>query len=74
MTRKQKASGKSPGGEGSPKKLKSENDYGTGDADAEFDRFCKVMREQLSVDEMRLILEINEQSSSGTKEDVILRW
>lgn len=74
MRRKQKVGGKSPEGEGLPKKMKPENDYETGDVGAEFDRFCKVMRENLSVEEMRIILEINEQNSSGTNEDVILRW
>ncbi|KAG5515769.1 hypothetical protein RHGRI_036725 [Rhododendron griersonianum] len=73
VRRKQKVGGKSPEGEGSPKKMKPENDYETGDVGAEFDRFCKVMRENLSVEEMRIILEINEQNSSGTNEDVILR-
>ncbi|KAI8541324.1 hypothetical protein RHMOL_Rhmol08G0052300 [Rhododendron molle] len=73
VTRKQKVGGEAPEGEGSPKEMKPENDYETGSVGAEFDRFCKVMRENLSVEEMRIILEINEQNSSGTNEDVILR-
>lgn len=74
VTRKQKADGKAHEREGAPKKMKPENDYETGDVGAEFDKFCKVMRENLSVEEMSIILEINEQNSSGTNEDVILRW
>ncbi|CAL5426323.1 unnamed protein product [Camellia sinensis] len=57
VTRKQKAEGKTHEAEHSPKKSKSKNDddghfngKSTGDFAAEFDNFCKAVREHLSVD------------------------
>ncbi|CAL5352611.1 unnamed protein product [Camellia sinensis] len=80
VTRKQKAEGKTHEAEHSPKKSKSKNDDGhfngksTGDFAAEFDNFCKAVREHLSVAQMREILEINGQDSSRSDDDVVARW
>ncbi|KAJ9177939.1 hypothetical protein P3X46_009865 [Hevea brasiliensis] len=72
MTRKQKAENKGHDGEQSPKKAKTENesDRANGktraDIAREFEDFCKSIREHLSVAQMREILELNDQDSSGS--------
>ncbi|KAG8644745.1 hypothetical protein MANES_11G160900v8 [Manihot esculenta] len=72
MTRKQKAENKGHDGEQSPKKAKSEHetDRANGKTKAdiarEFEDFCKSVREHLSVAQMREILEMNDQDSSGS--------
>lgn len=40
----------------------------------EFDEFCKTMKEHLSVEEMRRILEVNGQDASGSDDAVVTRW
>ncbi|KAM0939701.1 putative NAD(+) ADP-ribosyltransferase [Dioscorea sansibarensis] len=42
-------------------------------ADKEFDEFCKVMKERLSIEEMRRILEVNDQDPSGPDDAVVTR-
>ncbi|KAH7680639.1 poly [ADP-ribose] polymerase protein [Dioscorea alata] len=39
----------------------------------EFDEFCKTMKEHLSVEEMRRILEVNGQDASGSDDAVVTR-
>ncbi|KDP37595.1 hypothetical protein JCGZ_07941 [Jatropha curcas] len=73
MTRKQKAENKGQEGEQSPKKAKSENDTshssnGKSKADIakEFEDFSKAIREKLSIAQMKEILDLNDQDSSGS--------
>lgn len=83
-TRKQKAEGKAQDGEplASKSKKAKATDGENGDAKAksaesilaEFDEFCKATREHLSVDQMRRILEANDQDYSGPDDAVVLRW
>lgn len=82
MTRKQKAENKTQEAtETSPKKTKQENnDNGnhgngkrSGDVTAEFEEFYKSIEGQLSVEQMREILELNSQDSSGTDVAVVTR-
>ncbi|KAJ4847116.1 Poly [ADP-ribose] polymerase 3 [Turnera subulata] len=78
MTRKQKAESKAHEGEQSPKKVKNENDQdgrknGKTDTEKEYGEFCKAIREHLSVAQMREILQMNGQDSSGTPGTVISR-
>ncbi|KAK6926601.1 Poly(ADP-ribose) polymerase, catalytic domain, partial [Dillenia turbinata] len=76
-TRKQKAEAKASEGGQAAKKTKTENDndnngYANGaQIAAEFDAFCKALKEKLSVDQMREILEANAQDSSGPDDYVI---
>ncbi|KAK9280654.1 hypothetical protein L1049_014351 [Liquidambar formosana] len=69
MTRKQKAESKTHDGEQAPKKAKPEN----GKVAIEFDEFCKATREDLSIEQMLLILEANGEESSGSDDEVIAR-
>lgn len=58
------------------KKLKggeSEHD-GKENATKEFAEFCKVIREHLSVEDMRKILEANGQDASGSEDAVVQSW
>ncbi|EXB38460.1 Poly [ADP-ribose] polymerase 3 [Morus notabilis] len=78
MTRKQKAESKGQEGGHSPKKPKSENDNGQQngkpaheDITAEYEDFCKAIREHLSLDQMRQILEANGLDSSGSEGSVM---
>uniref|UniRef100_A0A7N0U785 Poly [ADP-ribose] polymerase n=1 Tax=Kalanchoe fedtschenkoi TaxID=63787 RepID=A0A7N0U785_KALFE len=87
MTRKQKAESKTQdSGQQSPsKKPKSENQHNgqphTEDengktaaaAAAQFDEFCKVTKEFLSLQQMRDILEANAQDASGSDDAVVPR-
>lgn len=81
MTRKQKAESKGQEGGHSPKKPKSENDNGQQngepaheDITAEYEDFCKAIREHLSLDQMRQILEANGLDSSGSEGSVMRKW
>ncbi|XP_052171159.1 protein ADP-ribosyltransferase PARP3 [Diospyros lotus] len=77
--RKQKADGKAHEAEQSPKKAKPEGDNGHPDGAAaghvamEFRKFCKATSEQLSVQQMREILEANDQDISGSDDAVVSR-
>ncbi|KAK1588661.1 hypothetical protein Q3G72_025612 [Acer saccharum] len=78
MTRKQKAENRTQEAPvQSPKKAKQENDNGHSkgkssgkDIAAEFQEFCKATGDQLSVEQMREILEVNGQDSSGSDTSV----
>lgn len=81
MTRKQKAESKTHENEQSPKKVKSEDENGRpngkseGDRAAdEFEEFCKATRESLSIDQMREILQMNDQDSTGPDSEVASKW
>lgn len=82
MTRKQKAESKAHGAEHAPKKPKHEDDDKNGHANrksradtaAEFEEFCKATKENLSVDQMREVLEANNEDYSASEADVISRW
>ncbi|XP_062171215.1 protein ADP-ribosyltransferase PARP3 [Alnus glutinosa] len=72
MTRKQKAESNEQDAEQSPKKSKTDqNDDGqpngksAADVAAEFEEFCKAIRDHLSIQQMREILEANGQDTSG---------
>ncbi|KAH9699798.1 protein ADP-ribosyltransferase PARP3 [Citrus sinensis] len=82
MTRKQKAENKTQEAtETPPKKTKQENnDNGghangkrSGDVTAEFEEFCKSIEGQLSAEQMREILELNGQDSSGSDVAVVTK-
>ncbi|EEF38513.1 poly [ADP-ribose] polymerase, putative [Ricinus communis] len=79
MTRKQKAENKGHEGEQSPKKAKNENDSSHAnektktDISKEFEEFSRAIREHLSVSQMREILEMNDQDSSGSDGAVITK-
>ncbi|RZR93437.1 hypothetical protein BHM03_00021979 [Ensete ventricosum] len=59
-------------------KVEGENRDGNGepasDVAAEFEEFCKTTRLHLSINEMRRILEANEQDPSGSEDAVVPRW
>nr|DAD28810.1 TPA_asm: hypothetical protein HUJ06_030278 [Nelumbo nucifera] len=62
------------------KKTKSENcvnghpnGKSTADVPAEFDEFCKATKEQFSIQQMKEILEANDQDSSGSDDAVVHR-
>ena len=80
MTRKQKAESKEHEAEQSPKKPKSENDHGqpngkaAAEIAAEFEEFCKAIKEHLSIQQMREILEANGEDSSGPDSSIISKW
>lgn len=80
MTRKQKAEGKTHENEQSPKKVKSEDENsrpnGKSEADHadEFEEFCKATRESLSIDQMKEILQMNDQDSTGPDYEVASKW
>jgi poly [ADP-ribose] polymerase len=82
MTRKQKAESNEHDAVQSPKKPKStENDnvdqpngkYAA-DIAAEFEEFSKAIREHLSIQQMRDILEANGQDTSGPDTSILLKW
>ncbi|KAL6967027.1 Poly [ADP-ribose] polymerase 3 [Sarracenia purpurea var. burkii] len=78
MTRKRKTDWKSHKGGQSPKKLKSDDTTGVddenldGDPFAEFEKFCKVIREHLSIEQMRTILKANNLDPPGPDDIVAL--
>lgn len=80
MTRKQKAENKVHEAEQSPKKPKSEGNNGhpkgksAADIAAEYEEFCQAIKDQLSLDQMRQILEANGLDSSGSDGSVIRKW
>lgn len=80
MTRKQKAESNEQDAEQSPKKSKTENDDGqpngksAADVAAEFEEFCKAIRDHLSIQQMREILEANGQDTSGPDGAIISKW
>lgn len=80
MTRKQKADSKAQEVEHSPKKAKVENEdgYTNGKSAAnvvqEYDEFCKATNEELSLDQMKEILEANGLDSSGSDLEITRRW
>ncbi|KAH9659937.1 protein ADP-ribosyltransferase PARP3 [Citrus sinensis] len=82
MTRKQKAENKTQEAtETPPKKTKQENNGNgghangkrSGDVTAEFEEFCKSIEGQLSAEQMREILELNGQDSSGSDVAVVTK-
>lgn len=74
--RKHKAEGKLPEAEQSPKKAKSENESpnGSGDAASEYKDFCKAVEENLSVDQIKEVLETNGQDCSAPEETLLAQW
>lgn len=80
MTRKQKAENKAHEAEQSPKKPKSEGDNGhangksSEDIVAEFEKVCTAVKDNLSTEQMREILEANGQDSSGSDANVLRKW
>jgi len=80
MTRKQKAESKAHEVEHSPKKAKVEDENGhtngksASNAVQEYDEFCKVTNEQLSLEQMKEILEANGLDSSGSDLEITRRW
>lgn len=81
MTRKQKAESKTHENEQSPKKVKSEDENGraNGKSEAsdlinEFEEFCKATRESLSIDQMKEILQMNDQDSTGSDYEIASKW
>lgn len=78
MTRKQKAENKAHEGGHPPKKPKAEDDY-NGHANgkpspAEFEELYSAVKEHLSTEQMREILEFNDQDSSGPDAAVLRKW
>ncbi|XP_028756844.1 protein ADP-ribosyltransferase PARP3-like [Neltuma alba] len=79
--RKQKAESKSQEAEHSPKKPKHEesgedgytNGKSVADVAAEYDEFCKAIKEHLSVEQMRQVLEANGLDSSGSDLEITRR-
>ena len=71
-------------GKASPKRQKAEKTMklkgqesdldGKENATKEFIDFCKTIREHLSVEDMRKILEANEQDASGSEDAVVPSW
>lgn len=83
MTRKQKAEISNVNeheAEQSPKKPKTQNDNDqpngkhAADIAAEFEEFCKAIREHLSIQQMREILEANGQDASGPDTAIVSKW
>lgn len=85
VTRKQKADEKAhEGNEQASKKSKSEknenaapsksNGKKAADAAGAFDKFCKIIGDHLSIEQMRKILEANGQDSAGSDDAVVPRW
>ena len=58
------------------KKLKGEESElnGKENATKEFTDFCKALREHLSLEDMRKILEANEQDAYGSEDAVVASW
>lgn len=67
---------KTTNGAADEKKAEEEEDgKATGDvAAAEFDKFCRDTSEHLSVQQMRQILQDNDQDSSGPDDAIVPRW
>lgn len=80
MTRKQKAESKTHENEQSPKKVKSEDENGrpNGKSEAdladEFEELCKATRESVSIDQMKEILQMNDQDSTGPDYEIASKW
>jgi hypothetical protein len=81
MTRKQKAESNEQDAEQSPKKSKTDQDddgqpngKSAADVAAEFEEFCKAIRDHLSIQQMREILEANGQDTSGPDGAIISKW
>lgn len=80
MTRKQKAESKTHENEQSPKKVKSEDENGRPNCKSEtdlvdeFGSFCNSTRESISIDQMKEILQMNEQDSTGPDYEVASKW
>lgn len=72
--RKHKAEGKLPESEPSQKKAKPENENGTGDVASEYKDFCKAVEENLSIDQIKEVLETNGQDSSAPEETLLAQW
>ncbi|XP_065868519.1 protein ADP-ribosyltransferase PARP3 isoform X2 [Euphorbia lathyris] len=76
MTRKQKAENKGHDGEHHHKKSKNDTNHdvnGKSKADIakEYDDFCKAVKDNLSVSQMKEILDMNDQDSSGSDSAVM---
>ncbi|XP_073133427.1 protein ADP-ribosyltransferase PARP3-like [Henckelia pumila] len=77
--RKQKAKGKAPVTEKSPKKSRTEDENGQDngesakDIKAKFKKFCETVTEHLSMKQMREILEANDHDSGGSDDAVVPR-
>jgi poly [ADP-ribose] polymerase 2/3/4 len=79
---KNKKSADNEGKDGEPeaptksKKLKAEESEPNGREAAarEFAEFCKAIGERLSLEDMRKILQANEQDASGLEDAVVPRW
>lgn len=82
VTSKNKKSAENKGQDGESegptksKKLKAEESEpnGKGAAEREFAEFCKAIEEHLSVEDMRKILQANEQDATGSEDAVVPRW
>lgn len=80
VTRKQKAESKTHESEQSPKKVKSEDENSRPNGKSEvsladeFEEFCKATRESLSIDQMKEILQMNDQDSTGPDYEVASKW
>lgn len=77
-TRKQKAENKAHSAEQHPKKAKSEDGH-SGHAygkpsPAEFEDLFSAVKEHLSTEQMREILEVNDQDSSGSDAAILRKW
>ncbi|XP_068309700.1 protein ADP-ribosyltransferase PARP3, partial [Pyrus communis] len=76
-TRKQKAESKAHEAEQSPKKAKSEGDNGNTNGKsseklvAEYEKLCAAVKDNLSTEQMREILEANGQDSSGSDSTIL---
>lgn len=79
-TRKQKAENKAHEAEQSPKKAKSEGDNGNTNGKssekvvAEYEKLCAAVKDNLSTEQMREILEANGQDSSGSDSTILRKW
>ena len=81
MTRKQKAESKAAATdqtEQPTKKAKQENETDNGKTNGkpgkEYEDFCRAISEDLSVDQMKEILQLNGQEPSGPEDAIIARW
>lgn len=75
--RKHKAEGKLTEAEQSQKKAKNDNGRsvdGAGDVAAEYNEFCKAVEENLSVDQIKEVLETNGQDCSAPQEILLAQW
>lgn len=80
MTRKQKAESKEHEAGQSPKKPRSEiedrqpNGKNAAEIAAEFEEFCNAIKEHLSIQQMREILEANGKDFSGPDSALVSKW